>query len=167
MALYTPFIKRHLGLRQVAESDQDDLCQEILLTLLKEVPRFEHSQRTGAFRAWLRELVHHRTLTYWRSRQGSKVLAIDPQTLAHISDPLDPLAQQWDDEHDGYVLDRLLELLEGEFTATTWRAFLLQVLHHRPPTEVAQELGLSVNAVVIAKSRVLRRLREEAQGLVE
>jgi RNA polymerase sigma-70 factor (ECF subfamily) len=36
-----------------------------------------------------------------------------------------------------------------------------------PAAVVAAELGLSVNAVFIAKSRVLRRLRQEMQGLVD
>ena len=37
----------------------------------------------------------------------------------------------------------------------------------KPARDVAQELGLSVNAVLIAKSRVLGRLRQEARGLVD
>ena len=39
--------------------------------------------------------------------------------------------------------------------------------HDEAPADVAVELGLSLNSVLLAKSRVLRRLRSEAQGLVD
>jgi len=60
----------------------------------------------------------------------------------------------------------LLVLIEPEFTATTWQAFRrIAILEDRAP-QVASELGLTVNAVLLAKFRVLKRLREEAAGLV-
>jgi RNA polymerase sigma-70 factor (ECF subfamily) len=58
-------------------------------------------------------------------------------------------------------------LVEPEFTPSTWRAFRRVVLEGAPPTAVAAELGTSVNAVFIAKSRVLQRLRQEARGLLD
>jgi RNA polymerase sigma-70 factor (ECF subfamily) len=33
--------------------------------------------------------------------------------------------------------------------------------------DVAKEMGISRNAVIIAKCRVLNRLRQEAEGLIE
>jgi RNA polymerase sigma-70 factor (ECF subfamily) len=58
-------------------------------------------------------------------------------------------------------------LLEPEFEPTTWRAFRALVLEGRPTGEVAAELGITSNAVRIAKSRVLSRFRREAEGLIE
>jgi RNA polymerase sigma-70 factor (ECF subfamily) len=60
----------------------------------------------------------------------------------------------------------LLEIIKPEFTASTWRAFEHSALQNRPSGEVGAELGMTANAVCIARSRVLRRLREEAKGLV-
>jgi RNA polymerase sigma-70 factor (ECF subfamily) len=54
-----------------------------------------------------------------------------------------------------------------EFEPATVRAFRRVVLDGAPSALVAQELGISVGAVYVAKSRVLGRLREEAQGLVD
>ena len=62
---------------------------------------------------------------------------------------------------------RLLEMLKGDFEPKTWQAFTRMALDGLPAAEVAQELGLTTNAVFIAKSRVLARLRQEAAGLVE
>ncbi len=65
------------------------------------------------------------------------------------------------------MLYRLLELLEPEFEATTWQAFQRQVIGGAPARAVAAELRMTVNAVLIAKSRVLSRLRHDAEGLVD
>ena len=64
-------------------------------------------------------------------------------------------------------LTRAMELMKSEFETTTWRAFWECVAEGRPPDEVAAELGVSVNAVYVAKSRVLARLRQELDGLVD
>lgn len=165
--IYTPMIRRDLSQSRVPDTDIDDLSQEIFLVLLRELPQFVHSGRNGAFRHWLRELVLHRKLMYWRAPRRGTVVAADPQFLADLANPDDESNQWWDRDHDAYVVERLLTLLQPEFTETTWRAFCMQALEHRLPSAVADELGLTVNAVVIAKSRVLRRLRQEAQGLID
>jgi RNA polymerase sigma-70 factor (ECF subfamily) len=87
--------------------------------------------------------------------------------LAQLADPASGLSRQWDDEHDAFVARQLLIVLKSEFSATTWAAFQLQVVDGLPAAKVAAELSTSVNAVLLAKSRVLRRLREEATGLLE
>jgi RNA polymerase sigma-70 factor (ECF subfamily) len=60
-----------------------------------------------------------------------------------------------------------MELIEPEFKPATWQAFSRLALDEAEPEKVAAELGLTVNAVFIAKSRVMRRLREEIEGLVQ
>ena len=62
---------------------------------------------------------------------------------------------------DRGVVGRALELIRGEFEERTWRAFWLTAIEDRAPKEVAIELGMSPGAVRVAKSRVLRRLRDE------
>jgi RNA polymerase sigma-70 factor (ECF subfamily) len=58
-------------------------------------------------------------------------------------------------------------IITSEFRPATWQAFRRLVLDEAKPETVASELGLSINAVLIAKSRVLRRLRQEVQGLID
>ena len=58
-------------------------------------------------------------------------------------------------------------MIEPQFAPATWQAFRRGVLEGARPDTVAAELGMTVNAVFIAKSRVLQRLREEARGLLE
>lgn len=168
--LYEPLIQKwvrpHVGQR----ADAEDLVQEVMTTVVRELPRFDHNQRAGAFRAWLRTITVHRLRAHWEKRDAgpSAGAYADPrEVLAQLADPASDLSRSWDDEHDRHVTRSLLKSIKLEYQPATWRAFERQVQDGLPAALVAQELGLSVNAVLIAKSRVLKRLREKAAGLVE
>jgi RNA polymerase sigma-70 factor (ECF subfamily) len=165
LELYTPLIRGWLQRHGVAGAEADDLVQEVLTTVVQELPSFQHNGQPGAFRAWLRQITANRLLGYWRARKRSPA-QIEP-VLEQLADPGSDLGRQWDDEHDRHVLARLLDLAAGDFQPTTWQAFQRVVLDGADPDQVARELNLTINAVWSAKSRVLRRLRQEARGLVD
>ena len=98
-----------------------------------------------------------------RSPGGSGAIS----ALQLVADPDSELNRQWDAEHDSYVLRRLLDLVEEEFEPLTLQAFRRLALDGVSGAEVAQELGLSVPAAYAAKSRVLARIRQEAEGLID
>jgi RNA polymerase sigma-70 factor (ECF subfamily) len=168
--LYRPLIIGWLNRQGVPAVDLDDLSQEVLMSVVKHLPTFEHSGNRGAFRSWLRTIVCCRTTDYWRAigastqaSGGSGATA----ALEQIADPDSDLNRQWDEEHDRYVLGCLLDLAEEEFEPATLRAFRRLALEGASGAEVAGELGLSVAAVYMAKSRVLQRIRREAEGLID
>lgn len=169
VGLYTPLLHAWAGRHAVQSADADDLVQEVFAVVVRQLPSFEHNRRPGAFRRWLRIILVHRLRDFWRARRhrpeaagGSDILA----RLAELEDPDSGLSRLWDQEHDRHVVRQLLERIEGEVTPSTWQAFRRVTLEGRDEGAVAAELGLSVNAVFIAKSRVLQRLRREATGLI-
>jgi RNA polymerase sigma-70 factor (ECF subfamily) len=168
--LYRPLIIGWLNRQGVPAVDLEDLSQDVLLSVVQHLPSFEHSGQRGAFRSWLRTIVCNRTTDYWRAAGtgaaasgGSGAAA----ALQQIADPDSDLNRQWDEEHDRYVLGCLLDLVDQEFEPTTVRAFRRLALDGASGAEVAGELGLSVAAVYMAKSRVLQRIRQEAEGLID
>lgn len=168
--LYTPLIERWLKLHFVQVHDAEDLSQDVLGIVVRELPRFEHNQRPGAFRAWLRTITVNCLRTHWRKHKGAVDATGDSAIAAQIeqfADPRSGLSQLWDKDHDHHVMARLLEAVAGEFSATTWQAFERYVLNEEPAADVAAALSVSVNVVLLAKSRVLRRLRLEANGLLD
>jgi RNA polymerase sigma-70 factor (ECF subfamily) len=168
--LYTPLIHGWLRRHAVRPQDADDLVQEVLGVVVRELPHFEHDRRPSAFRCWLRTITLNRLRAFWRAQRTRAATAgygDAEDRLRELEDPDGSLSRLWDQEHDQHVLRRLLELIEPEFTPATWQAFRRVTLDGARPAAVAAELGLSVNAVLLAKSRVLRRLRQEARGLVE
>ena len=89
------------------------------------------------------------------------------ETLFRLEDPDDSLHRFWDDEHDRYVLRCLLELIELEFEPATVRAFRRVALEGASGAEVAAELGITLAAVYAGRSRVLKRLKELSEGLLD
>jgi RNA polymerase sigma-70 factor (ECF subfamily) len=165
--LYEPLVTRWVRPHVAQRADAEDVVQEVLTTLVRELPRFDHNQRAGAFRAWLRKITVHRLRAYWDRRDARDAGPQLEDHLAQLADPASALSRSWDEEHDRHVLSLLLESIRLEFQPATWKAFERQVRDGSPAADVAAELGLSVNAVLIAKSRVLKRLREKAAGLVD
>jgi RNA polymerase sigma-70 factor, ECF subfamily len=168
--LYRPFLVNWLRHQNLREADREDLAQEILVSVVKYLPAFQHSGRPGAFRSWLRTIAANRLNDFWRSRApqtpvsgGSGVAEV----LSQVADPDSALNRHWDEEHDRYVLRCLLDLVEEEFEPNTFRAFRRLTLDDASGNAVASELGMSVGAVYVAKSRVMRRIREEAAGLID
>lgn len=170
VAVYTPLIRGWLHRYALPEADGDDLVQEVMAVLIRELPHFRHDLRTGAFRRWLRTITVNRLRSFWRARAARPVATGDSafaNMLDQLEDPDSGLSRLWDEEHDRHVARRLLELLEPEFEPATWRAFQLLVLKGKSTSETAAELHISANAVRIAKSRVLRRFRQEVEGLID
>lgn len=168
--LYTPLLASWLGRYAIQSSDADDLVQEVLFTVAKDLPVFEHVGRRGAFRAWLKGILANRLKNYWRShrrhpqgRGDSKFL----RQMQELEDPHSQLSWLWDREHDQYLLVKLLDLVSARFHETTVEAFRRVVIQGQSPDTVAQELGLSLNSVVIAKCRIVKELRHEAKGLLD
>ncbi|MDX1929681.1 MAG: sigma-70 family RNA polymerase sigma factor [Pirellulaceae bacterium] len=167
--IYTPLIRRWLASYGVAEGEADDVMQEVFQTLLVEVGQFKHNGHTGAFRRWLRLTIVNRLKGFWRARKMESLTnCVDrDQILEAMEDPSSNPNLFWDKEHDSHVANALLQLVEPQFTVSTWQAFRLQVMEGVKASEAAQQLGISVNAALIAKSRVMKALREEALGLIE
>ncbi len=168
--LYRPLILAWLNRQGVPPGDLEDLSQEVLLSVVRHLPAFRHSGQRGAFRSWLRTIVCRRAADYWRAldaathAQGGSGAAV---ALQQIADPDSALNRQWDEEHDHYVVHCLLDRVEEEFEPITLQAFRRLALDGVSGEAAAQELGLSVAAVYVAKSRVLARMRQEAEGLID
>ena len=86
--------------------------------------------------------------------------------LERLADPNDDLAREWDRDHDKHVVEKLLAVVQPDFSSITWEAFRRFGVDGVPAGRVAEELGLTENAVILAKSRILKRLREEAGDLL-
>lgn len=167
VSLYTPFLRRILQHFDLNGVQADDLLQDVFAVVVREIGDFQHNGRTGAFRRWLRTITVNRLREVWRSPGQSQGVASVNGLLADQADPVNLLEQLWEREHDQYIARRLTELIEPQFDLSTWQAFRRQVVDGVAASQTACELGLSVNAVLIAKSRVLRRLRQEIDGLID
>jgi RNA polymerase sigma-70 factor (ECF subfamily) len=170
MALYEPWLRGWLSRHALQPADVEDVLQEILTVVSTKLPEFMHNGRTGAFRSWLRTILTNQVRHFLRG-QRNRLAVLAPQPaddwLQQLDDPHSDLSRQWDEEHDQQLVRRTLASIQAEFSTQTWQIFQMLVLEDRPAAEVAQQLGLTPNAVYVAKARVLARLRAELRGLVD
>jgi RNA polymerase sigma-70 factor (ECF subfamily) len=167
--LYRPLILRWIERDPALRQDSEDLAQEILSVVVRELPEFKR-ERTGSFRKWLRTIMDNRVKGHRRKRQHRpQALGLEPDEgpLAELADDHSELSQRWEQEHNEYVVARLLKLIADEFIDLHVRAFRRHVLDGDSAEETAAELCVNVNVVLLAKSRILARLREVGKGLLD
>ena len=167
--LYRPLLRAWTARAGVPASDVDDLVQDVLLVVFRKIAGFEWRGQ-GAFRAWLRTILANQMRDHFRGQKYQPIATGDSDFLRRLDElqsPESALSKLWDREHDEHVVAALMQGVRGDFAPATWQAFRRHILEGEPAARVAEALGLSLNSVLLAKSRVLKRLRQELTGLVE
>jgi RNA polymerase sigma-70 factor (ECF subfamily) len=159
--LYLPLVCYWGRLYGLQDADVADLSQEVFALLLRKLPEFCHDGH-GSFRAWLRAVTLNKWRELCRRRPQGREEGALPGELASA----DPAGATWESEHNQYLAARALKLMQADFDETTWRACWETAVEGRAAAEVARQLGLTPAAVYCARSRVLRRLRDELRDLL-
>ena len=158
--LYTPLL--YHWARQVGEqhSDASDLVQDVFLILWRKLPDFVYD-RDRSFHAWLKTIFLNRH----RGRQRQRLalpLDVDGHDRAD-----DSLGDFGDPEYAKYLTRQAFRLIENEFSPLHQAAFRAYVLEERPAEGVAADLGIGLGTVYSIKSKILSRLRQELQHLLD
>ncbi len=167
--LYSPLLRIWIVRYDVQPADADDMIQEVLVVVVRELSEFQHNYRAGAFRTWLRRILINRLRNFWRNRGrdgecGGSELA---RKLQEFEDPNSALSLMWDRDHNRHLVSKLLGFIENRFTESTREAFRRVAVDGATINEVAAELDMPRNAVIQAKSRVTRELRRLGQGMID
>lgn len=168
--IYRPFMYQRISTYPLLINQAEDIVQEVLMVLVRELPTFQH-QRSGSFRTFLRGIVLNQLRYAMRRVQKTPLVAgqFDKLTehIEQLADPNSQITAEFDQQHDKAVFRHASEIVKDEVKPNTWLAFLKHAINGEPATAVAEELGVSVNVVLLAKSRLTRRIREEIRGLVD
>lgn len=161
--LYTPLLYHWVRKQGVRSSDAGDVVQDVFAVLVEKLPRFDYDA-DGSFRAWLRTVALNKCRDLHRKNKHRKgdvsIDLIEPTQ----GDDIELFAAA---EYSRVLAQRALELMKSEFETKSWKACWESVVANRSTAEISQELKMSANSVYLAKSRVLRRLRSELDGLLD
>jgi RNA polymerase sigma-70 factor (ECF subfamily) len=160
--LYTPLLFHWARRAGLQEQDAADLIQDVFRVLVQKLPTFTYDHQRS-FRGWLHTVL----LNQWRTslrRRTTEVPLEDMGTLLTQPGEQDAYIEK---EYRSYLIKRALQMMQTDFQPLTWQACWQHVACDRPAAAVAAELGMTVKAVYLAKARVLRRLRQELQGLFD
>ena len=162
--VYGPVIFNYCRLRQLQECDSSDVAQEVLMRLSSALREFEYKPELGRFRDWLGKVTHRELLKFWNRRGISQRLNGTQNTTQTLEVEDHTL---WNDHFHSELLQVALDRIRNEFTEQTWTAFQLTWLEDLSPLQVAERLQIGIEKIYVAKSRILRRLREEVIRLSE
>lgn len=167
--LYRPLVVYWCLYWHVRPADAEDVVQEVFRAAAASLENFRRDQAGDTFRGWLRGITHNRVLMHFRTAQRHPHGAGGSDAQKWMQEQSDPLSADADDsaEQISSLYTRALELVRAEFEDKTWQMFWRTVVENQLPAVVASELGVSPAAVRQAKSRVLRRLKEEVGDVVE
>jgi RNA polymerase sigma-70 factor (ECF subfamily) len=167
LRLYGPLVEAWCLRGGVRGADAEDVTQEVFRAVADGLADFRKDRPGDTFRGWLKGVTRHKLLDHYRRGRrapGARGGSDAQRRLQQVPAPELPD----DDPADLTGLyHRALELVRGEFEPRTWQAFLRVVVDGRTAAEAGAELGLTAPAVRMAKSRVLRRLREEVGDLID
>jgi RNA polymerase sigma-70 factor (ECF subfamily) len=167
--LYSPLVRHWCRRARVAKHDIDDVVQEVFTKAFAVLEQFRHRNPTDTFRAWLHGVTQYRILEYLHRRRRQVAAAGGSAAQHALEEQRDPdLPPDGDEEANVLFADifhRSLEFIRGEFEPRTWQMFWRTVVDGLPTATVCAELGVSTSSVRQARSRILRRLREELAEL--
>ena len=176
--LFGPAVYGRCRKAGIPAQDVADVGQEVFLDVTRHIAEFRRDRPGDTFRGWLARITQRRIADYWRHRRripegeaagGSvardRIGAVPDYRGADGTESTPSEAE--DAAEVEYLRRRALELVAARFKEPTWRACCLVVLTRRSVKDVADELGLTENAVRVAKTRVLACLREEFGDLLD
>ena len=163
--LYGPLVYRWCLRTGLQAADAEDVVQEVFRTVAQKIARFRREREGDTFRGWMWTITRNKIGDYLRRRKAGPMAAGGTDALGRmcqISAELSNESNQSTSSDDvGELYRRAMNLIRAEFEEHSWQAFLRVAVEGHSVKDVAADLGITPNAVYIAKSRILRRLREE------
>ncbi|MFH0983185.1 MAG: sigma-70 family RNA polymerase sigma factor [Planctomycetota bacterium] len=160
-ALYFPLLRKYARMRGLRAADAEEVAQECMHTLARHLRSFEYTRSRGRFRGFLRTLVENKIVDLHRRRPQPFRFGKLERVAAPAADD-EVWDRVWLREHLTYCIERL----ESRCSDHTVQAFKLYALQDWPVEKVCRALGLTANQVYLAKTRMIRRLRQDMARLI-
>lgn len=167
---YTPRIYAWCRRYQLQESDASDVTQDVLTKLLKAMRSFEYDASRGSFRGWLKTVTNNVIRDFLggsaENNRGSGDTLMQHRLAAiQAPDALADLARTIEAEAEAELLLAAEAQVQSRVQPQTWRAYELTSKHQLKPQAAAAEIGMPISEIYVARSRVIKLLREEVRKL--
>jgi RNA polymerase sigma-70 factor (ECF subfamily) len=169
--LYGPLVRYWASRRGVTGADADDVSQDVFQAVVGGLATFRRDRPGDTFRGWLCGITRYVLLRHSQRTDRQPRAAGGTEARLHLNAVPDLYADSADEDDPpaelGALYNRGLALVRADFEERTWTMFWQHTVDGRSVADVAADMGVSPAAVRQAKSRVLRRLREQIGDLVD
>ena len=163
-------IARKSGL---TDSEAQDVVQETIICVAKDINKFKRDRTCGSFKGWLRNLTRWRIADQFRKRERGMLASVSgPDENSTMFDSAGPpaagdpgLERMWEEEWQSALVAAALERVKRRVKEEHYQMFDLNVVRQLPAGEVAKILGVNVAMVHLAKHRLLRLIKREVRLL--
>ena len=163
--VYGPVIRGYCVRRGLQEADVADVTQEVLAQVARSIESFDYQPGRGTFRAWLGTVTRNKISRFFELNGRHAQSAGGDASAAQLA--TDGEDAEWSAEFHARILEAALARIRGDFESTTWNAFVHVWSGDQPAPVVAKRFEMTIDAVYAAKSRILRRLRDEVLVLAD
>jgi len=165
--IYAPLVYRYACRHGLQDADAADLSQDVMEKVARAIRSFDYQPAKGRFRDWLLTITRRQVAQFHECRARRPEQLFGSVELEQLGEGTDRPDADWNEDFHALVLQAALDRARPYFEPMTWCAFESVWLENRSAAETADALSLHIELVYYAKSRVLKRLREEVQEIVE
>lgn len=168
--IYGPLVYewcRRFGLQA---SDAADVTQEVFRSVSESIGQYRRSDASHSFRGWLWTVTRNRFVDHVRREKKRQQATGGTEALLRIRElPIEPpqASDETSSVDSGQIKRRALEIIRREFDKRNWQAFWRSAVEGEAPSQIAEDLGVTVSAVHKARQRILLRLREELADFLD
>ena len=166
--VYAPLIYGYARRRGLQDHDAADLTQDVLARVARAVRAWEYDPRRGTFRGWLFTVVRRELLDFQAGRDRQPQATGDTGVLARLSQqpaPDDGAEAAWEHDYEQQLFAWAAAEVRPRVEPHTWAAFWRTAVEATDTKTVAADLGITVAAVRLAKSRVMAQIRKQIAHL--
>jgi RNA polymerase sigma-70 factor (ECF subfamily) len=168
VALYGSLVYGFVRQRGLQDADAADLTQDVFLAVAQAAGRWQYDPAQGTFRGWLYGITRNKLAKFLQRRYSQPLGSGDSNAQERLNEQPSPAADPdaaWEQEYQQQLFRLAATQVRDHFAPTTWQAFWQTAVEGKAAAAVAADLGLSVGAVYVARSRVLARLTEQVHQL--
>jgi RNA polymerase sigma factor (sigma-70 family) len=165
--IYAPLVYRYCCRQGLQDADAADLSQVIMEKVARAIRSFEYQPARGLFRNWVLTITRRQVAKFRRHAARRPEQSIISSELEQLGADSDRPDADWNQDFTDRVLQVALDRSRPSFEPTTWRAFESVWIENRSAAETADALSLRIELVYYSKARVLKRLQEDVEEIVE
>ncbi len=161
--LYTPLIFYWARKTGLSKTDASDLVQDVVTRVFEKLPDFCYDA-SKSFRGWLCTI----TLNRYREikRRKSSGMQFTTDSMLEQLAPIEVAESAWDVDYARLLVARAMEQMKSKFAAATWDALRRVMSEGKTVDEAAAETGVSPWTIYSARSKLMKQLRSDLNGLL-